>query len=241
MADLREVFRFRGCFRVEFCYWNTPGGNQGAEHGCWVHDGGGAHLQVNREPMKTCGKCLIEKKRTAWYAFENPPQGKGHRLPSLFPLWSGCESPGFLQKIPCWASADRCNRSCHTLTAAGKTARRYQITSFLNKLRPFQKWFYNSPYSCSQCNLFWRCCGSMWTFPLTLTYWSFSGWKSESKFCSKRKPEGSKHTSATTRTESVWPTHSSDLNLPFNILGNIIHLWGFSGETPAKNSFWFNE
>lgn len=121
-ADLREVFRFGGCFRVEFCHWNAPGGNQGAEHGCWVHDGGGAHLQVNREPVKTCGKCLIEKKRTAWYALENPPQGKGHRLPSLFPLWSGCESPGFLQKIPCWASADRCNRSCHTLTAAGKTA-----------------------------------------------------------------------------------------------------------------------
>lgn len=130
-------------------------------------------------PWKRVENAWLKKKRRAWYAFENPPQGKGHTLPSLFPLWSGCESPWFLQKIPCWASADRCNRSCHTLTAAGKTARRYQITSFLNKLRPFQKWFYNSPYSCSQCNLFWRRCGSMWTFPLTLTYWSFSGWKSE--------------------------------------------------------------
>lgn len=58
LADLREVFCFRGCFGVEFCHWNAPGGNQGAEHGCGVHDGGGAHLQVNREPIKTCEKRL---------------------------------------------------------------------------------------------------------------------------------------------------------------------------------------
>lgn len=121
LADLREVFCFRGCFGVEFCHWNAPGGNQGAEHGCGVHNGGGAHLQVNREPIKTCEKRL-DWKKAAWCAFENSPQGKGHRLPSLFPLWSGCESPGFLQKIPCWASADRCNRSCHTLRAAGRNS-----------------------------------------------------------------------------------------------------------------------
>lgn len=61
-ADSREVFRFRRCFRVEFCHRNAPGGNQGAEHGCWVNDGGGAHLQVSKEPMKTCGKCSIKKR-----------------------------------------------------------------------------------------------------------------------------------------------------------------------------------
>lgn len=63
LADLREVFCFRGCFGVEFCHWNAPGGNQGAEHGCGVHDGGGAHLQVNREPIKTCEKRLDWKKK----------------------------------------------------------------------------------------------------------------------------------------------------------------------------------
>lgn len=104
---------------------------------------------------------------------DNSPQGKGHRLPSLFPLWSGCESPGFLQKIPCWASADHCNRSCHTLTAAGKVAHQHWITSFLNNLWPFWKWFYKSPYSCSRANLFWRCGCSMWIFLLTLRYWIF--------------------------------------------------------------------
>lgn len=136
LTGLRKVFSFGCCFGVEFCYWDTPGGNQGTEHGCWVNDRGGAHLQFSKEPAKTSKKCLIkknkqQKKNTSeyhdvhWGLHNNSPQGKGHRLPSLFPLLSGYESPWFLQKTPCWVSADRCNRACHTLTAAGKITHWY--------------------------------------------------------------------------------------------------------------------
>lgn len=46
LAGLRKVFSFRCCFGVEFCHWYSPGGNQRTEHGCWVHDRGGAHLTI---------------------------------------------------------------------------------------------------------------------------------------------------------------------------------------------------
>lgn len=59
LAGLRKVFSFRCCFGVEFCHWDTPGGNQGTEHGCWVNDRGGAHLPFSKEPVKTFEKCLI--------------------------------------------------------------------------------------------------------------------------------------------------------------------------------------
>lgn len=128
-AVLRKVFGFRCCFGVEFCHWDAPGGNQRTEHGCRVNDGGGAHLQFSKEPVKTSKKNqtfdlkkknMSEYRDVHLYLHYNSPQGKGHRLPSLFPPWSGCESPWFLQKTPCWVSAGRCNRSCHTLTTAGK-------------------------------------------------------------------------------------------------------------------------
>lgn len=64
LADLREVFRFRCGFCVELGHWDAPGGNQGTEHGCWVNNGGGSHLQVNNEPVRISGKCFIKKTTT---------------------------------------------------------------------------------------------------------------------------------------------------------------------------------
>lgn len=96
-ADLREVFRFRGCFRVEFCHWNAPGGNQGPEHGGWVDDGGGAHLQVNREPRKTCGKCLIGKRENGRMCIWEPTTRQRSQtsisFSTLVRMWESIVSP----------------------------------------------------------------------------------------------------------------------------------------------------
>lgn len=45
----------------------------------------------------------------------NSPLDRDHRLPSLFPPWSGCENPESLRKTPHLASADRGSLCHHTL------------------------------------------------------------------------------------------------------------------------------
>lgn len=115
LRDSREVLGFRCDCRVEFRHWHAPGCNLGPEHGCWVNDGRCANLHSTPGGAETlltklsCYNLALLHVHCLWASASliYSPPGRGHTLPSLSPLWSGCENPEFLQKTPRLASAAR--------------------------------------------------------------------------------------------------------------------------------------
>lgn len=116
-------------FWVLLLYWIQPLGRP------WMQSGGQTWLLGKRltmfpparsqqgavTPTSTCDLQHTIMNTDSFYVMTlhkmlgNSPLDRDHRLPSLSPPWSGCRSPGFLQKTPRWVSADHDSRFPHTL------------------------------------------------------------------------------------------------------------------------------